>query len=150
MAEAITYTITLPPSLLPTDQVRIMVDGELDTITDELLPAGRTGQGFGFGLFGAHPFGTSVPGPGFGNGPFGIGRIGTGLNTITLSTTTEYVAGDYLVNTQAIDDLGNLGTASAAATIQHRPTPPPPYDLAITTGTDLLTWKWQDPAPDDE
>ncbi|HAI11066.1 MAG TPA: hypothetical protein DCM28_05135 [Phycisphaerales bacterium] len=147
MAEAMSITITLPPSLLPTDQVYIIVDGETDTITENLLGIERASQGFGHGLFGATAFGSSVQGPGFGNGPFGLGPVGHGIDTVTLSTVTEYVAGDYQVKTQSIDDLGNTGTASAEATIQHRPTPPPPYSLAITTGTDLLTWSWQDPAP---
>lgn len=148
MAEAITITMTLPPSLLPTDQVYIMVDSKVNTVTENLLGASRKSYGFGHGLFGAIPFGKSVPGPGFGNGPFGLGPVGHGIDTITLSTVEEYVAGDYLINTQAVDELGNLGTASTESTIQHRPTPPPPYSLAINMGTDVLTWNWQDPAPD--
>jgi hypothetical protein len=147
VAESLSITITLPPSLLPTDQVEVYVNGVVDLTTDGLLGSGRASQGFGFDLFGAHPFGSSVPGPGFGNGPFGLGPVGRGIGTITIGTVDEYVAGDYMVKTQSVDVLGNAGTASAEATIQHRPTPPPPYSLAITTGTDLLAWSWQDPAP---
>lgn len=148
MAESIPLTITLPPSLLPTDQVSIIVDGTTDTITDNLLSVERRTQGFGYHPFGTGPFGSSVPGPGFGVGPFGLGLFGRGISTLSLTTESEFVAGDYLINTQAVDALGNDGTASDTATIQHRPTPPQPYSLAITSGTDLLTWRWQDPAPD--
>ncbi|MBL4699980.1 MAG: hypothetical protein JKX85_01870, partial [Phycisphaeraceae bacterium] len=128
------------------DQVSIYVDSVIDLETSDLLGASRKSQGFGRDLFGASVFGSSVPGPGFGNGPFSPGPIGHDIDTATLDTAAEFVAGDYAIQTQGVDVLGNTGSLSSTATIQHRPTPPAPYNLAITLGTDLLTWNWQDPA----
>ena len=150
MAESISITITKPPSLLPDDEVWIMVDGVNDVIVDDLHGTIRKNQGFGNGIFGYTSFGSSVPGPGFGNGPFGLGLFSRGVDTTTITTETEYIAGDYLLTAKGVDILGNAGEMSNSVTIQHRPTPPPPFNLAITFGTDNLVWSWQDPAPDTE
>ena len=150
MAEPLNITITKPPSLLPDDKVWFMVDGVNDVVIDNLHGTTRKSQGFGHGIFGYTPFGSSILGPEFGNGPFGLGPHGRGVSTTTITTESEYVAGDYLITAKGVDVLGNAGELSNSVTIQHRPTPPPPFNLATTSGTDNLVWQWQDPAPDTE
>lgn len=105
------------------------------TLLRDQLGFGRspdTNSGFGF-----------ATGLAWGAGAFGAGYFGQGAEIAEHRTVRPFVAGDYSVRMRAEDALGNASDWSAAENVQHRPQPPPPFDLALVGN--ILTWDWSDP-----
>ncbi len=144
MAKSLNIKTTKPSAMLQSDRLRLEVDSVLQSDRPRVWGSDRKTIGYGHGAYGSGPYGGGS-GPGYGNGPYGRGPYGVGIGSVQFGTRQEFVAGDYQVRIQAEDALGNLGAWSAAATLQHRPAPPPPINLAIATQTSQVTWSWSDP-----
>jgi len=132
----------LDAELLHTDVVQFEVDDVALGGRLEAWPETRGRNGFGFVTPLRHPFGVA----GFAAPPiavWGAGDFGLGGRRVDWATQTQYVAGDYGVRARAIDSLGNAGDWTDSVTIEHRPTPPPPRNLAISDN--VLSWTWSDP-----
>lgn len=69
---------------------------------------------------------------------------GTSGTTI-VKTLASYVAGDYDIEARATDIAGNTSAWSTPVTVEHRPRPPKPFNLAIDANTNTFSWCWTDP-----
>ncbi len=67
---------------------------------------------------------------------------GATVGPLLHQTLGRFPAGDYDLRLRGIDQPGNVGDWSTTVIIEHRPTPPPPTDLAIAG--DNLTGNWSD------
>lgn len=144
MAEAINIQFERSRRYGAADKLRLEIDSEEQTDRITIWSKSRGKLGYGHGPYGQgrYGYGKSL---GYGNGAYGRGVYGQGADIATHTTQTEFVAGDYSVRARVEDEAGNVGSYSSAITIQHRPTPPFPTNLQITTGTSTLTWSWSDP-----
>ncbi len=141
MATPIPITIIQSRRFMAGDVMQIEVDS---TVLPDRVPiwgSERARIGFGHGRFGRGRFGVGRA-LGFGQGLFGRGLFGQGVRTLPYQTAGRYTAGDYSVRVRAIDRIANTGDWSSAVDYPHRPTPPTPRNLAISSGT--LTWSWSD------
>jgi len=144
MAQPLTIPIVRDPDIDPADTVEVQVDGNTQNDRVNLWPNLRHDPGFGFDPIGTGYFGLSTAGSqGFGAGPFGLGYFGYPILITDHDTIASFVAGDYTVKLRSRDGVGNVSNWSAGATIEHRPIPPAPEDLAVDAG--VLSWTWSDP-----
>ena len=139
MPEPLTLQLEQSRRYLPGDYAQVEVDGEVQSDAFVIWGADRYEYGFGRG-----PFGRGRLGYGraltFGRGSMGRGTMGQGARVLTFRTRAKFQDGDYSIRLRVIDRLGNAGAWSAAVTLNHRPVPPPPFDLKIVSGD--LRFKW--------
>jgi hypothetical protein len=144
MASPITIPIIRDPDYDPDDVVQIQIDSQSQNDRVQLWAKLRDDPGFGFDAMESGVFGWSSAGaPLFGAGPFGLGWFGYDIKVTDYQTTASFVAGDYTIKLRSRDAKGNASDWSDGSIIAHRPDPPPPEGLAITTG--VLSWTWSDP-----
>lgn len=142
MAAPLTVRFIRDFDYLQDDRLQLEVDSALqpDSVTiwtvlrDQLGWGRSTDNNSGFG------FATGLA---WGAGAFGAGYFGQGAEIAEHRSVRSFVAGDYTIRMRGIDPLGNLGNWSISETLEHRPAPPPPFDLAMSGNT--ITWDWSDP-----